>query len=162
MTNLQKAGLYGIAVLTAFALGRYTAPVKTEIKTQTVEVEKKTEQTKIDTNKDLHRTITRVKTTKPDGSKEETTKIVEDSSTKTKATEKASEEDTKSAETSKLTVKEGSRTHLQGLLGGQASFSGVTPLSYGLNVSKTLLGPVSIGLWGLNTGIAGVSIGLNF
>jgi len=36
-----------------------------------------------------------------------------------------------------------------------------TPV-YGLSISKELIGPVTLGLWGLTNGTVGVSVGVNF
>lgn len=35
-------------------------------------------------------------------------------------------------------------------------------LSYGISVSKEIAGPITAGLWGLNNGTVGLSLGINF
>ena len=68
-----------VALLAAFAAGRWMAPTKTI--TQTVEVDKKTDDKNTDAKDNTKTTI--VETTKPDGTKTTTTVITDDKDTKT-------------------------------------------------------------------------------
>lgn len=53
-------------------------------------------------------------------------------------------------------------TNISALIGNDFSRSGILPL-YGVSVSKEILGPVTLGVFGLITnGVIGLSVGVNF
>ena len=84
-----------------------------------------------------------------DGSKE--TIIVSESNSQEKAKQKSSEE-------KKEIIKNGS-TYVSVLLGGAST---VPHLNYGLSVQRDVLGPFTIGIWGLTNSNFGASVGLRF
>lgn len=134
----------GLVVL-AFATGRFLTPVK--IETKVVEVEKK----QTETEKDKHKETTTVTTEKPDGTKTTETKTTEDTTNhRTSDTTKTSDSDT-------TKTYGGSKTGIYALGG----LSGGIP-TYGLAVTRQLLGPISVGGWALTNGTIGVSLGLEF
>jgi len=152
-----KAAIIAAAVLGAFAAGRYTAPAKVKVETKTVEVEKKVEQKE----RDRHRETVIVEVTKPDGTRERTSKTVEDTETKTQKTDNLS---TSTSQLSEVTRKN-SVLAVSLLAGARPEFSGgfsVGPFVYGAHVSKQVLGPISLGAWGLTSGEFGLSAGLQF
>ena len=88
-----------------------------------------------------------------DGSETTTTKIVEDNDLAKKTL------DTKASESEKIVEKSSGVLSLS-LLGG-IDIHDPTP-TYGISVTRSVIGPVTIGLWGLNNGTVGGSIGVNF
>lgn len=144
MNIKEHASEIAVVVILAltFAAGRYT--VKPEIK-EVVRVEKQKE-TEVQTD----RTTTIVKG--PGGT--ETTTIVE-------RRREENRESSKEATEKETRPGAGDRHRWSvGVLGALDLSRGI-PV-YGLQVSKEVLGPVTAGVWGLNNGTIGVSVGLNF
>lgn len=144
------------ALLTAFASGRWLSPTKVVTEVKTVEVEKKSTQTNVDENK--HKKTETKEVVKPDGTKETTTTIVEDDSNKTHTSEKniASSKTDTTKEVSRST----SRLTLSAL--GGVKLPGTPEVVYGGMIQRDVLGPVGIGVWGLNNGTVGATVGLSF
>lgn len=115
-------------------------PEKVRVETKTVEVEKIIE-------KIVHKE-TKV-TEHPDGTKE--TVVVEDSNTIGRT------ESTKNTYT-KESISKGSKVNIS-ILGGIKS--DLNTVVYGASVSKELIGPITIGAWGLTDKTFGISVGLN-
>jgi len=147
---------------TGVAVGRFTVPERVKIETKTVEVVKTI--TVKDTTKDkkVHKETTIVEVTKPDGTKETTTKVVLDSDLKKDTTTHTNVSDSKSADDKSETTKTGSRLNISVLAGAPVSLHGLGNFVYGVHVSRDLLGPISVGLFGLSDGVVGGSIGLTF
>lgn len=151
-----------VTVLTAFAFGRYSAPEKVKIETKTVEVEKKTtDQTKkVDRNKHL-KTVTTTEE-RPDGTKVTTTTTTVDTDTKSNTDTAINDDKTKNTETTKEVTRGGNKVTISALAGAKVSFSEpLTPI-YGGMVNKELLGPITIGAFGLSDGVGGIALGLTF
>jgi hypothetical protein len=149
--------VFVVAVACAFASGRLLAPVK--VVTKVVEVEKKVETTA--TQKDEHKETTVVETQRPDGTKQTTTKIVEDASTHAKTAET---DQTNKSSVSEVT-RDSSSLSISLLAGAPLTLNGglgVGLPAYGVHVSKRILGPISVGAFGFSNGLAGVSVGLSF
>ena len=139
--NKNKEAFGGVVIIiVAFYCGRYSAPERIKTETKIVEVEKEVIKTE-------YKTV-RIKENK-DGSKE--TIIVSESNSQEKAKQKSSEE-------KKEIVKNGS-TYVSVLLGGAST---VPHLNYGLSVQRDVLGPFTIGVWGLTNYNFGASVGLRF
>jgi len=156
MPNRTQAIIGVVALIVAFALGRYTLPAKVITEIKTVEVEKKVNDTKTDDQKHEKTVIVDVKA--PDGTETKTTTITDDTDTKT---DSASSDNTNTTKTdSKEVVYNTSKLTIAALAGANIS-SLSTPL-YGGSVSKQILGPISVGVWGLNNGIVGASVGISF
>ena len=142
MNFLNKYYKYIIALVIligAFALGRFTVPTKTV----TVEVEHKVEDTHNNTDTII------VEEVKPDGSKITRTEIKSKTDTKIVSDIKNS-----------TTVQKTSPLNISALAGIDVIHP--TGLIFGGHVSKQILGPVSIGIFGLSNGTAGLSVGLSF
>lgn len=152
MTTKQILIISAIALATAFAFGRWSAPEK--VKIQTVEVEKKVDDKK--TAVDDHKLTTITETDKPDGTKVKTTVIADDRNTKVddKSVDTSAKTETKEIDrsSSKVTVS---------FLGGIAIASPYLP-TYGVAVTKPVVGPLTIGLFGFQNGLIGASLGLTF
>jgi hypothetical protein len=160
-----------ISLLVGYSFGRFMTPTKVEIKKEVVTVEKKVvdteelERIELERNKKLRTIITEI--TRPDGTKEKTTRHVEVTSTnKTTDNEKKVREElvkeTKETE-SKLVESKHPGVTISALAGLD-----VTNLStpqkpvYGGLVQKSVLGPIGVGAFGLSNGIGGMAIGLSF
>lgn len=155
MTLKSKIFLVGLALLASYAFGRFSAPEKVKIEKQIVEVEKKV--TDRDAEKNTKKTTTTTKITHPDGRVEETTTVVEETNRKSSKTE-TSESGKSSSETTETTYSS-SKVSVSGLWGIQIGTPGVV---YGASISKPILGPITVGAFGLSNGIVGGSIGLTF
>lgn len=157
MNTKSKITLSLIALLTAFAFGRFSAPEKIKIETKVVEVEKKEVQKDLD--KQVHKkTITKT-TTKPDGTKSTTT-ITQDDSTFNAKTDSKSEID-KSSDTLKEVTRSSSKVTVQGLAAVNP-FHLQNGLDLGASVCKPILGPLTVGIFGFRSGTVGASAGLTF
>lgn len=160
-----------IALLVGYAFGRYTTPTKVEIKKEVVTVEKKvldTEEMKrieLERNKKL-RTIT-TEITRPDGTKEKTTRTVQVTSTN-KTTDKETKTHEETEKETKQTESKLVENNRSGLTISAMAGLDVTNLSspqkpvYGGHIQKSLLGPIGIGAFGLTNGTCGMSVGLSF
>lgn len=153
--------LIGIAIIIAvsYAFGRYTAPEKIKIVTKISD----TVQQSTDKDKDLdtHKETKTTEVKHPDGTTETTTDVTEDTHVNTD--NKTASSDTKVSETDKEVTKSTSHLTLSALAGVQ--LTGVTtasPVVYGAHVTKDILGPINIGVWGLDNRTMGASIGLTF
>lgn len=148
MSYKNKIIISVVVLLTTFALGRYSASKPDTTFNQT---------TQTDTNKHVDKdtsTHSVATTTKaPDGTIK-TVVITDIVSKKDTTIQKDIKTDTTATSTSKsdkVTI---------ALLGG---LNTITRLPvYGGSVSKELLGPITIGIWGLNNGTIGMSAGLEF
>ena len=134
--------IVGVLILLAAAAGRYLTPEKIVTKTITVEVEKKQEKTN---------TVV-VKVTKPDGTITETTNTNTESTTTTNTNTKTD-----------TIIVQGKKSPLNvSALAGINVTNPAGGIIFGGHVSKQILGPVNIGVFGLSNGTAGLSVGLQF
>jgi hypothetical protein len=95
-------------------------------------------------------TIVKVKDSK--GNETETTKIISDTKSKTK-------ENTTVAETTKTVAPSKSKVNVSALVGYDTA---KRDYLYGISVTKEVMGPITVGAFGLNNGVVGVSLGYNF
>lgn len=135
-----------VVLLTAFAAGRYSVQ-----KPAVTTIEDKHTDTEVHKDKDTHKITTITK--EPDG--KTTTTIVEDSNTHTDK-----DKSTDSHLDQKITPQKISTLHLAAMAGTQLGH-GLVP-AYGLLVSKQVLGPITVGAFGFNNGLVGVTVGLDF
>lgn len=129
-----------IALALAFASGRYSVNGT---------VENKKVSTVVDTDKTDHKTVVIDK--KPTG--DIITTITDDIDTKTQ--EKQQVDDTKTNVAAKRSM-----VNVSALVAND--FVGSFKPTYGVSVSKEILGPITVGVFGLTNGTIGVSIGINF
>lgn len=143
MNLLTKIILGVIALAIAFALGRYVAPDHTKIEDVQTDTTKEKEQ-------DKHKVTVIVKA--PDGT--QTTTITEDTETRQKEVQKTVD---------KLYEEIKSRHNLINVSGlvGNDGFRSLSPI-YGVSVSKEMIGPLTIGVWGMTNSTVGLSVGVNF
>lgn len=161
MGTKSKIFLAVVALATSAAVGRWSAPEKIKEVVKTVEVEKKSDQTSSNTDRDRHKKTVITETIYPDGRKETKTVITDDIETKRQTDSKSEDEVAKNTDSEREVTKSGSRLSISALAGTKLSFD-ATPPVFGGMISKEVLGPISIGVWGLSNGTAGASIGLSF
>lgn len=162
MSNINwkwAIGLQILALASCFAAGRYTAPVKVVTETKVVEKEVIKKELVTVTDQIKHRETTITEKTNTDGSKEKTTKIVEDTTTDKKSDAKESDKTEKKETDTKEVTKESSKLNIAAMAG--FDFGSPTPV-YGAQVTRTLIGPFFMGVWGLSNKTAGMSLGLSF
>lgn len=171
-----------VALVAAFGAGRFATPakvqvitttqtvVKTEVKTveveKRVEVAAKAETVYVDRTIYKDGTIHEQSKTVSAETDTKTDKVSEKSDTAQEATTDTKTEKTVTADAPRLTVSVmgGYQFGNQGLLKG----SGVNlipnagALSLGVQVQYRIAGPVQIGVFGLTSGVAGVTVGLTF
>jgi capsular polysaccharide biosynthesis protein len=152
-----------------FALGRFMTPEKVRTEKEFVFVEKKekTEEKSVkqDVNKDRRTEEERREITRPDGTKEVITRKIEDVSQRkttdkdTKTEEKTDTKVTDRQETEKSTGR--NRVTISALGALNLKNLSESP-DFGAQVSKPLLGPLTLGVFGFQSGRAGLSLGLQF
>lgn len=151
-----------VAIIVAFGFGRWSAPQSVKTETKTAETDTSKTDTEKEVEKHKHTSTTTTDVTKPDGTKEHTTTTTEDTDNVKKDKQVAETDKTKSTETSKEVTKSASRLTLSALAGAKLSLSSpVTPI-YGGMVSKDVFGPISVGAFGLSSGVGGIAVGISF
>lgn len=132
-----------LAILAAFAFGRYTVK-PTIVKDTEVTTDTKKE-------KDTHKETTVVVVEAPNGEKKTVTTVVEDTTTNT--------HQTKDSETHEVSTPPKVNTlNLSALAGLDMDYKPV----YGISITKNVLGPITVGVFGLTNRTIGVSAGLSF
>lgn len=158
MTPKLKIIIGILALLSAFAAGRYTVFTKTVETKTTDQTETDTTKTKVDTEE--HEDITVTETVTPDGTKTIVTTTTKDTSTH--EAEIKVDESKKTEETKKEVTTSGSKVSLQMLAGATIALPlGLEPPVFGGSVSKEIFGPFTVGVWALSNRTIGVSIGIN-
>lgn len=160
MSTKSKIVTTIIVLVVTFAFGRYTTPVKVVTKVETVEVEKKTSNTDTDSDAHKHKETTTTKVTRPDGTTETTTKSVEDTTHDQKTSQQVVDNTTVDKTSSKEVIKDSGRLNLS-ILAGVKAGAWTDPPVYGGSINKNLIGPITIGLWGLTNGTVGGSLGVS-
>lgn len=157
--TLSKGAIITAVILLVFAIGRYTTPTKTITETKIVEVDKKTDDIVKQLNK--HKKVTITDITRPDGTKERKTIITEDTS---KSSDEHKTEDTaKSSSERKEVIKSSDPVTLSALAGAPISLtSGLGSPIFGASLTKPVLGPITLGVWGLSNLTGGFSLGVTF
>lgn len=127
-----------ITTAAGFAAGRYLTPEKVRVETQTVEVKKYVQQKS---------NVTTVTVEKPDGSKETTIidRTVLDEKTASLENQEAREDTTR---------KKTNVSALMTVVGGDRA--------YGVSATREIVGPFTVGVFGLTTPTVGISFGVNF
>lgn len=154
MTTKTKVIISTVVILISFAAGRFSSPEKIKIETKIVEVEKKISKT--DKKKDTRVKVVTVE--RPDGTKE-TTKTIESTATSQNTSASSKSSDSHSVNE---TTRSSSRLNLS-VLGGvsYSPFVGVKPVVGG-HISKDIVGPISVGIWGTSNIEGGISLGVTF
>jgi hypothetical protein len=145
------------------AFGRFTAPSKV-VEKEVIKYQDKIVEKVVyvkDTSEKKHQVTTTTVTTKPDGTKVETTVITFDDNTDT--TQKNSDNKTDTSETD--TTKEKTTTYAKDQylvsISQKLNISDKN-MSFGGSFNKRVLGPIYVGAFGFTDGTIGASIGLSF
>jgi hypothetical protein len=139
-------------VVLAFAFGRYsvTKDASKQVTTQTHEQV----DTQVQKDKDVH-TITTTTTEKAEDGSQITKTVVDQTSVAHTAEEQEATIDTKK----QVITTSAPRTTVSGLAG--IDFHTKQP-TYGAMVQRQLIGPISVGVWGLSNLSGGISVGVSF
>lgn len=137
------------SLLLAFAGGRYSATITSKF-TETVKTD-----TKIKDDKAIDTKTTTVTVKQPNGAETTTT------TSETKTVDKLTENQDQTTNIQKTTTSGGSKINIS-IIGAEDFTRGLAGPTYGLSVSKEILGPITIGAFGLRSGVIGLSIGVNF
>ena len=148
-----------IALGTSFAFGRYTVPEKIKIETKIVEIEKKQDTSTVSNKKNRKKKTIVVVDIKPDGEEHKTTTITDDTSSDSNKHDNQSDITAVTQDQTKEVIKGSDKVTISGMVG----INVLTGLpSYGASVTKPILGPITVGIWGLTPGVCGGSLGLTF
>lgn len=140
----------GVIVLLSFAFGRWSTPKRTEIKEKEKSSKEHVEQHEKDTDFEV------IKIKRPDGT------TIEKRVRKTKDKSKEVDKEKKSKEKSTLVITNGSKTFINVMIGKSLSNFTTSPLSYGLHVGTSLIGPINIGVYGTTEKTVGITLGVSF
>lgn len=151
-----KIGIAVVALLVAFAAGRFSAPVKTVVETKTTTTEDTKTQSDTDTN--VHKIVTQHEVIQPNGTKIIDTTTKDDLNTQINDISNISLNS--QTDSTKTTVKDSKRLNLSLLAGG--SITSLSQPIFGGHISGNILGPITAGVWGLSNSTAGCSVGLSF
>lgn len=146
MFSKQPVIIISVLLLVSFAAGRYSVSnptVKTEVTKNTEEAVK--------TNKVTHKVTTITK----DPSGKDITTITEDTASNT-------DKVIDSTTTEKQTIVPAKRNSVNVSALASVNFTRSSMPVYGASVSKEIIGPITVGVFGLTDSTIGVSIGLNF
>jgi lipopolysaccharide export LptBFGC system permease protein LptF len=164
----KQVGAVAIALLIGAGFGRYSLPAKVVTKTETVTVEKEviknTEKTIKDTNKDRELII--IETIKPDGTKVVEKHYVNRDQIKEDTTKVNVTTDIKKTDEKTSTVVSNGKNdwNLSALVTTSHTEDDMLKgnVSYGVHVQRRILGPMSIGAFGLTNKTYGISLGVSF
>ena len=154
MSNKVKVLIVAAVALVCFAVGRYTAPSKVTVQTKVVEVDHKVDDS--DTKTHEHKKVVIV--TKPDGTSVTTITDSTNSDTKDHSVDISTTTTNQTTTTDKS--KNFNNLTVYALAGSNLLHGGA--ITYGAMVTKPLLGPVFMGLFGMTNLTCGASIGLTF
>lgn len=149
------------SLATAFAVGRFTTPSKVITETKIVEVEKKVEVVKETKAKDKKKTTKTVIKISPSGEKTITKEQVSETKSQTDKGSVSSTDSSKSSDESKKTTNNNSSLNIS-VLAGKRLGDPLEPIAFGGHVTKNVIGPVTIGIFGLSNMTFGASVGLQF
>jgi hypothetical protein len=160
MSTKLKVALAIMSLVGAFASGRWLAPTKVVTEVKTVEVEKKRDQKQIAKKLNKHKETKTTTVTNAKGESTTTTTVIEDVGTVSNSNETKTSDNSITTNHKEETTRDASKVTISAL-------AGINPLSpgapvYGAAVSKPILGPVAAGVWGLSSGVGGVSVGISF
>lgn len=152
---MKKIALLALVLLVGFAAGRYSSPTKIE---ETREVKTDTK-TNTNVQEDKNKSRTKITVIMPDGTK----RIVERTKTTDKLRDTSTSETHVDEKSTKLVENKHSTLSVAALAGVSVhGFSLDTKPVYGAHVQKSILGPISLGAWGLSNQTGGLSLGLQF
>ena len=141
----------GILIVTAFAFGRYSNTTKPS--TSVTQTNNLTDNK--DENKQTHTVTTTVTEKEPTGA----TKITETQDTIV-SDEIQDEKHDQETDKTVITQPQAKKLNISALV--SPGFESGIRMAYGASINKEVLGPITIGAFGLTNGVVGLSIGLDF
>lgn len=153
----------GVAILVAFGVGRYTAPVKVQEKEVIKYVDKVVE--KIvevnNTSSKQNKVVIKFTTIKPDGTK--TTELRTYYTNEIEVTSKLVDEKKETTNVDKTTEKvvEYKKDDNILALNAKASLDSIIP-TYGLSYQRRIIGPIYLGAFGFTDKTFGLNLGISF
>lgn len=165
MDTRTKIIIAAVALIGAFGAGWYLTPTKVVTKTEIKEVIKEVVKEKESTTKDKKndKVVIVVETVYPDGRRVKETKIVDKGSVTVNIDKDKSSETDKSTETkTEKTVERAAPSLAVSVLAAKDVTNLSAPPAFGASVTKRILGPFTVGGFGLSNGTAGVSVGVLF
>jgi len=160
MTTKTKVVLTIVALATSFAFGRYFAPTKIKIQEKIVEVDTKSSDKTTEATRDKRKETVVKEVVKPDGTRETETRTIEETTASKGTKEKTSETKTTESEKSTEITRSTGRLNISAL--ASVDTSKPTQVNYGLSVTRDVIGPISIGVFGFTNKTYGASLGLSF
>lgn len=161
LTKKNKVIIGSAALLVSFAVGRFSTPEHIKIQKEIVTVEKEVTKTVADDKKHTYKETTTVQSSKPDGETQTTTKVVEDTKIDDSTAVASTDDKSSDSKESKEVTKGSSPVTISALAGVNVT-SPTSGISYGISVYKPVLGPIGLGVFVFNTGLAGASVGISF
>lgn len=162
MQTKTKIIISVVAIAVSFATGRYTVPLSTKSETKTSDTKVVDTNKVVNTDSSDHKKTVTQEVDKPDGTRTVTTVVTDDRSKDTKIDDKSTSVDTKLSDTTKEVTRSGSRINISALAGSKITFSSIPKPDYGAMVSKDVIGPINVGIFGFSSGFCGLSVGLSF
>lgn len=153
---MNKYVVLSVTFVLGGVVGGFLVPRKVVTETKIVEVERKTEEKQQDKNTKERTTKTEKKN--PDGSSETTTVTEKDTSVTTDVNRDVTKSST--IDSFSLSERVGGLTTVSVM--GSVDVTKPSGYTLGLHVTKPILGPVSIGVFGFQDGRVGASVGLTF
>lgn len=147
------------ALTVSFAAGRYSVSVKKTEETKTVAVKVETENKQKDVKKRKKTHVVKTEVIKPDGSKTVTTVVDHDTNVDSKDTTVTQETEHKTSDEKTTVVKGDQKLTISALAG--VDFTG-NKMVFGAALTKPVLGPITLGIFGLSNNTVGGSVGLSF
>ena len=160
--SLKQIVISGLGILiVGLAVGRYSNAGKT-VTTETKTAEKDQTTKKIDTDKKVNRDIIIDRIQLPDGTIKTETHIVDKSETNTDT--KIEQTITKSSDSKTTTTTAKQDWHVAVLTSMSHNNDNFIPgeFSYGVNVERRIIGPFTVGAFGLSNQTYGLSLGVSF
>lgn len=151
LTTKTQVIILSITAVVCIAVGRYTVSSPEVITTKDITQDKSKQE-----DKDIHTHEVVTSTKKVDGTTT-TTKVIDTDTISSKATQS---ETTAKIMQDIIPPKTGT-TNVSALLSNNFS-NGLWSPAYGVSVTHEVLGPLSVGAFGLTSGIVGVSVGITF
>lgn len=166
MSSRAVAALAGLLLVGAFLAGRASAPESVRVETRTLGVHAKSESEiraeGVSAEHASHREVLVTELVRPDGTRKTTTRTVTDRQAKNASSSLAESVTSEANVKETLSLKESSAQAGRSLEISLLAGTGISlgSLTYGLHVSRPFLGPLTLGLWGVSNGVAGVSLGI--
>ena len=170
MTTKAKVITFIVYSAVLFASGRFLAPTKEEIKKEVVKTDTSSSNTTDNKSSDHSKDVKTKKRTKtivrPDGTKETVVTEVKDYSSRQREDSKnavvTTNTSTEATKESKLIERASGKTSLSVLAGVNVFAPTTGVIIYGGHIQTQLIGPFTIGIWGLSNGPLGASAGILF